>query len=332
MLTFQLLLSVLAARIFVSQASVVPRSNQLVVSKSPKEGQFDLIQKAVDALSKTTTEKQTIYIEGGKYEEQVFIGELKGPLAIHGETSNPMTYKENKVNIVHSAGQSDGLSNDETATLRVHTPNFSLYNVNVENKKGKGTQAVALSAQKEKQGYYGVSLIGYMDTLLAQTGTQLYAKSMIAGEIDMIFGQYVRMWAYDCDIAFVDNGGYAIASGRKSPDVDSWIVVDSSRFVSAAGKSVRPQRSYLGRPWYPYARAVVQKSELSSIIHPEGWREWSKTESNTENAFLAEYGNTGEGAQGDRANFVQKLRSPIKITRVLGRTYTSWVDMKYLSK
>lgn len=46
---------------------------------------------------------------------------------------------------------------------------------------GEGSQAIALSAQADKQGYYGVKLQGYQDTLLANTGNQAYARSYIDG-------------------------------------------------------------------------------------------------------------------------------------------------------
>lgn len=46
---------------------------------------------------------------------------------------------------------------------------------------GSGSQALALSAQADKQGYYGVKLQGYQDTLLANEGYQIYAKSYIDG-------------------------------------------------------------------------------------------------------------------------------------------------------
>jgi pectinesterase len=40
----------------------------------------------VAALSKTSTETQTIFIEEGTYEEQVYIPSLAGELIIYGET------------------------------------------------------------------------------------------------------------------------------------------------------------------------------------------------------------------------------------------------------
>lgn len=48
-----------------------------------------------------------------------------------------------------SALQADGLDNDGTATMRVWTTNFKMYNVNLVNTYGEGSQALAVSAQAE---------------------------------------------------------------------------------------------------------------------------------------------------------------------------------------
>lgn len=75
-----------------------------------------------------------------------------------------------------------------SGTLRAWASNFSMYNINVENTHGPGSQAVALSA-KGTAGYYGCSFTGYQDTLLSDSGNQTYVKSLVTGVIDFIFGQ-----------------------------------------------------------------------------------------------------------------------------------------------
>lgn len=62
--------------------------------------------------------------------------------------------------ITYNLSQANGLSNDGTATLRAGIANLSVYNINIVNTYGKGSQAVAVSAQGDKQGYYGVSFKG----------------------------------------------------------------------------------------------------------------------------------------------------------------------------
>lgn len=91
------------------------------------------------------------------------------------------------------------LSNDETATLRVKAANFKLYNVNVNNGYGQGSQAVALSAYSES-GYYGCQVTGFQDTLLSNQGYQLFARCLIQGATDFIFGQKASSRFEKCDL------------------------------------------------------------------------------------------------------------------------------------
>lgn len=119
-----------------------PPSGSLVVGSS---GDYSTIQDAVDALSSSSSE-QSIFIEAGTYEEQVYVPELSGPVTIYGYTEDTTSYSANKVTITYGLSQEDVDNNDATATLRVWTSNFKLYNVNVVNSYGEGSQALALSA------------------------------------------------------------------------------------------------------------------------------------------------------------------------------------------
>lgn len=114
---------------------------------------FITISDAVAALSNTTNSEQIIFIHPGTYAEQVFIPKLSGPLTVQGYTTDDSKYAKNQVTIVASESQKTQPNNDLTGTLRVWTSNFKLYNVNVRNAFGEGSQAIALSAQA------GVSLL-----------------------------------------------------------------------------------------------------------------------------------------------------------------------------
>lgn len=59
-------------------------SGSIVVAKSG--GDYSTISDAVSALDTSTTDTQTIFIEEGTYEEQVYIPELSGELIIYGQT------------------------------------------------------------------------------------------------------------------------------------------------------------------------------------------------------------------------------------------------------
>lgn len=163
---------------------------------------YSTIQAAVNSLSTSASGTQCIFIKPGTYKEQVLVPARSAQLTIYGSTTDTTGYAANSVTITDSKSQADGLSNDETATLRVKAANFKLYNVNVANTYGKGSQAVALSAYADS-GYYGNAFTGYQDTLLANTGKQLYAGNLIQGATDFIFGQNAPAWFENNDIRVV---------------------------------------------------------------------------------------------------------------------------------
>ncbi|KAI8931302.1 hypothetical protein NX059_011644 [Plenodomus lindquistii] len=294
-------------------------------------GKYSKVQAAVDALSTSTTSAQCIYIAKGTYKEQVYIQQLKSALTIYGETTDTTSYGSNTVTITQGKSQDDSPNNDATATLRAHTTNLKVYNINLVNTRGKGSQALAVSANNDKQGYYGCQFKGYQDTILAQVGKQIYAKSYIEGATDFIFGQKATAWFDGCTIGVLATSkGYITASGRADSSNPSYYVINKSKIGAAPGNSVAAGAYYLGRPWGAYARVVFQNSSLSSVINAAGWVVWNAGDERTDNVVFNEYGNTGDGASGTRASFSKKLSSAVAIKTILGSDYSSWVDASYL--
>ncbi|KAM0304621.1 hypothetical protein HYE67_001703 [Fusarium culmorum] len=297
-----------------------------------KGGQFGTIQSAVNSLSTTASGSQCIFIDQGTYNEQVLVSARKAQLTIYGYTTDTSGYAGNKVTITAKKSQADGLNNDGTATLRVKAANFKLYNVNVANTYGQGSQAVALSAYADS-GYYGVALTGFQDTLLAQEGYQLYSKCMIAGATDFIFGQRASAWFEKNDLRVVSASvGYITANGRDSDSNPSNYVFNNCNIAAAAGNNVANGAYYLGRPWREYARVTFQKTSMSAVIHPAGWSIWNKGEENTGHVQFNEFGNTGAGSTGARASFSKKLSSAVSISTVLTSSYASkgFYDASYM--
>ena len=58
-------------------------------------------------------------------------------------------------------------------------------------------------------------------------------------------------------------------------------------------------RTYLGRPWRSFASVVFLDTEMSEVVRPEGWHNWSRPE-REKTARYAEYGITGPGASPAR--------------------------------
>jgi pectinesterase len=283
-------------------------------------------------LSKTSTSAQSLFILAGTYTEQVTIPARAAALTIYGYTTDTSSYTNNVVTIQHSSSLASGAANDEaTGTVINLAANTKFYNINIKNTYGAGSQAIALAAYNTQQGYYGVGLYGYQDTLLAETGNQVYGKCYIQGAVDFIFGQHARIWIDSSDIRVSAGGGAITANGRSSSSDVSYYVINKSSVSTSGGSTAGTGTVYLGRPWSEYARVCFQKTVLGAIINGAGWEVWSSSTPNTADVTFQEYGNTGTGASGTRASFSTKLSSAISISTILGSSYTSWVDTSYLA-
>ncbi|KAJ5649930.1 uncharacterized protein N7484_003653 [Penicillium longicatenatum] len=318
-----------AASVLAASRTTAP-SGSIVVAKSG--GDYSTISDAISALDTDSSETQTIFIEEGTYEEQVYIPKLSGKLVIYGQTEDDTTYSSNTVTITSGLGLVDVSDDDETATLRNYAAKSAVYNINVANTYGEGSQALALSAYNTEQGYYGCQFTGFQDTVLAETGYQVYGTCYIEGAIDFIFGQTGNAWFDSCKIGVVKYGdGTITAQGRDSSSEEGYFVINESTIEAADGEDVEEGTYYLGRPWEEYARVVFQKTVMSDVINSAGWVEWSTSEPNTEHILFGEYDNSGDGAEGTRASFAEKLSSAVDITTILGSDYADWVDTSYLA-
>ncbi|KAH6648797.1 family 8 carbohydrate esterase [Truncatella angustata] len=315
------------ATVALAASRTSPPSGCLHVAKSG--GTYTTFQAAVNALSTTSTSDQCIFINQGTYTEQVYIPARAAKLTVYGYTTDTTSYTGNQAIITYNNNAASAGNNDASATVRVWSDNFKMYNLNIINSYGKGSQALALSAQSSG-GYYGVSLYGFQDTLLANEDQQYYKNSQITGATDFIFGQRAQAWFEKCDIR-VRNGGYYItANGRDSSSNPSYYLFNNCNIAAASGESVSSSTYYLGRPWRTYARVVFQNTAMSSVIRSEGWVVWN-SDTDTSTVYYAEYNNSGDGATGTRVSWAKKLSSAVSMSTVLGSSYASqaWYDSSY---
>ncbi|CAG8981377.1 hypothetical protein HYALB_00013657 [Hymenoscyphus albidus] len=312
----------------------VPAAGAIVVDATGSvSGSHKTIQAGIDALSNSSTSAQTLFIYPGTYKEQAYIPKLASTLTIQGSTPDARTYAGNAATITYNLALKDTTSNDLTATLRNWSPNTKIYNLNIVNTFGhisKDGQNLAISAQATNQGYYACQFRGYQDTILTNTGKQLYAKSLITGAVDFIYGSAGIAWFEKVDIRTIANGAIT-ASGRDSSSNPSWFVISNSN-VDGINSTIASKSTYLGRPWREYARVVFQNTYIGAIVKDEGWSVWSSSESRTGHVNFEEYANTGPGSTGTRSNFSTKRSSAVQIEKVLGSGYLNewWVDAGYL--
>ncbi|KAJ7480591.1 carbohydrate esterase family 8 protein [Mycena latifolia] len=308
-----------------------PPSGAVVVRGSgTQSGEFSTLQAAVNSLPNDSS-AQVIFMYPGTYTEQVSITRT-GMLTIYGSTTDSTSYTANTVTLTHSLSAASAGNDDLSGTLRVHKDNFALYNINVKNTFGVGSQALALSAYGTNHGYYGVGFYGYQDTLLAEQGNQFYGVCYIEGAVDFIWGQHARAWFQRSTIASVAAGSITADGPTASTDESIFVINKANVIVSSAASSSLTGQVYLGRPWTQFARVVYTSCTLGAHINPAGWSIWSTATPNTADVLFAEYASTGAGAAGTRASFSEKLSSNTgyMAADILGSTWTSWVDTTYV--
>ncbi|KAE9118704.1 hypothetical protein PF005_g17646 [Phytophthora fragariae] len=292
--------------------------------RSHGSGSFHNLSEAVSNVPNTTDE-HTIFLFPGVYREQVLISRLNGPLVLQGYTCNTKLYAANEVTITHAKAQRDippeitSGRNDLTSTLRLKTNDVKVYNLNVANTAGRfleNGQAVATIIEGNNYGFYACNFTGHQDTVYANKGRELFARSYISGDVDFIFGTFAEAWFESCDIEPV-GPGCITANGRVDGSNPSFYVFNNARVFGSSGNGT----AYLGRPWRPYSRVVWQNSEFSDVIHPDGWQEWPN-DNNTANVYYKEFNNTGVGAATDkRVSFSGVLDAAVPITQILGENY-----------
>ncbi|EGZ27028.1 hypothetical protein PHYSODRAFT_466617 [Phytophthora sojae] len=314
-------------------ARVTPPAGAIIVDATGGHpGSFRTIAQGVAKLSPAAAQ-QTVFVYPGVYKEQVTVPLLNGPLVLQGYTCDTKSYAANQVTITQAKAQKDIPAsviknrNDLTTTLLLKSNNVKVYNLNVANTAGNVGQAIAVKADGANYGFYACKFTGYQDTLYANQGPSVYAKSYISGAVDFVFGLYAKAWFESCDIVSIGKGCIT-ANGRDSAANPSEYVFNNARVTGTGGVGT----AYLGRPWKPYSRAVWQNSDLSNVINPEGWQKWNG-DNNVANVHFKEFNNRGAGAAtNQRVPFSGKLTQAVPITEILGANYKTqwWVDTSFL--
>ncbi|WAQ83363.1 hypothetical protein PtA15_3A733 [Puccinia triticina] len=235
--------------------TIIVRQN----TNHPRE--FRTIQAAVNSL-KDRTGPQVIYVHEGLYREQVYV-DYDPPLIIRAK--KPNENGQNYVSIVFALGAKEAKSNEASATLNVLKDDFGLYFINVINEYGTGTdtQALALNAKGDRQGYYNCTFRSFQDTVRAYRGIQLYSACVIIGAVDFIFGRDVNAWFEQLTIPILKGSKEPItASGRHVDDISGFFVLNRANVFSAGAL---PGTAYLGRPWRAGAKAFNFKSTVTSV-------------------------------------------------------------------
>ncbi|KAG2175755.1 hypothetical protein INT44_000233 [Umbelopsis vinacea] len=306
-----------------------------IVSVSPS-GTHKTIASALATIPNDSSAWE-VDIAPGTYVEQISITRA-GPITFRGQTNGtPSSYLDNLVTLAWNQTTASGVSDEATSALMVNTAQFKAYNINFKQLWGSkfaGPQAVAVSINADKVGFYQSYFFGYQDTLFAGVhstiGRQYFKGCYIVGAVDYIFGS-ASAYFDSCTIASNGPGHLTAQKRTKSNDssdaIKSGYIFNNCRVVADSntnGVNLKAKVD-LGRPWSPYARVVYMNTYMSDIITPAGWGSWySVTLGDYSNVQYYEYNNTGPGSWSQNA----AARASVNYTRQLTASEASAYSLK----
>ena len=278
-------------------------------------GDFRTVQEAVDAAPDEPQGGKPflIHIKPGVYREAVTVPQQKGPVAFEGEdAATTIITFANAATTLDAAGKPLGTFNSATALIQ--DDDFSASNITFENSFGKGGQALAIRVNGDRAAFRKCRFLGWQDTVLLLRGRQYFEDCSITGAVDFIFGAGAALFQR-CQIHCISNGYITAAS---TPQDHPFGFV----FANCAITAEPGVRTYLGRPWRPFASVAFLKTQMPDAICPEGWQNWNNTD-NEKTARFAEWKNSGPGATaGARAPWARQLTDAqaraFTISQVLG--------------
>ncbi|WVZ82171.1 hypothetical protein U9M48_029463 [Paspalum notatum var. saurae] len=267
-------------------------------------GDFRTVGEAVAAAPSYSRTRTVIRVKAGTYEENVEVPPYKTNIAVVGEGRDTTV-------ITGSRSAADGWTTFRSATFGVSGEGFLARDVTFRNTAGAAkAQAVALRVNADLAALYRCGVEGHQDALYAHSFRQFYRECAVAGTVDVVFGNAAAVLQGCALLARAPVPGQSVvltAQGRADPNEDTGIALHHCTVAAAAagaggGGGALPAgtRTFLGRPWGAYARAVVMDSYLGGLVDREGWAEWPGAEPGRGGTvYFGEYGNDGPGADAE---------------------------------
>jgi pectinesterase len=233
---------------------------------------YRTVQEAIDALPQTTTAERrwVILVLAGTYRERIYVQREKRFVSLVG--ADPL-----RTTITFDLKASDigpdsrPIGTYRTPTVTIDADDFAIENLTIENSAGPGSQALALRVDGDRLVVRNSRLLGWQDTLFVDRGRQYFEDTLIAGHVDFIFGGATSFFERCRLHAWRD--GY-ITAASTPPEVPYGFVFDRSRITGETPEV----RTYLGRPWRGYAQVTWLRTQMSTVVRPEGWHNWDRPE------------------------------------------------------
>lgn len=292
----------LAIRGWAADATVAPNG----------DGQFKSIQDAIMAAPQGLPSAErpwVIAVKPGVYKELIYVQQERRWIKLVGEDpkTTSITFNLN-ANMIGLEGKPIGTF--RTPTVQVDGDGFSAENITFENSAGPVGQALALRVDGDKVSFKNCRFLGWQDTILLNRGRQYFEDCYITGHVDFIFGGATAFFER-CHIHVLKDGYITAASTPEDHPLG---------FVFANGKITGQPgvKTYLGRPWRGFAHTVFLNTEMSEVVRPEGWHNWTGPE-REKTARYSEAGSTGAGANPSaRVKWTRPVTEPLTRETVLG--------------
>jgi len=263
-------------------------------------GQFRTVQEAINAVPQNTRfdNPAIIHIKPGIYKELIYVQHEKRFVHLVGDDSEKtiLTYNLN-ANMIGVDGKI--ISTFRTPSTFIDADDFTVENITFENSAGPVGQALAIRVDGDRVVFRNCRFLGWQDTILLNRGRQYFENCYITGHVDFIFGA-ATAWFENCRIHVLRDGYITAAS---TPPQQQFGFVFSHCKITGQPSA----KTFLGRPWRPYANTIFLNTEMSDVIRPEGWNNWNQPE-REKTARYAEFGSTGAGAKpNERVKWAKQL-------------------------
>jgi pectinesterase len=255
-------------------------------------GQYKTVQEAINAVPQTTSPAHPaiIRVKPGTYKELIYVQREKRYVRLVGDDAGRtvLTYDLN-ANLAGANGKPIGTF--RTASTVIDADDFTAENITFENSAGAVGQALAIRVDGDRVVFRDCRFLGWQDTILLNRGRQYFADCYIEGHVDFIFGGATAFFDH-CHIHCLRDGYITAAS---TPEREPFGFVFAHCRITGESPAVK---TYLGRPWRPFASVIYLDTEMSEVVRPAGWHNWDQPE-REKTARYAEYKSTGPGANAD---------------------------------
>ncbi|KAL6506010.1 hypothetical protein OROHE_022729 [Orobanche hederae] len=261
------------------------------------------IQEAVDKAADDSERRFVIWIKKGVYNETVRVGFEKKNVVFLGDGMGK-TVITGSMNV----GQPN-VSTRNSATVGVLGDGFMARNLTIENTAGAGAnQAVAFASDSDLSIIENCEFLGHQDTLYANALRQYYKSCHIEGTVDFIFGNAASIFK-DCIILVrprqvdPEKGEQNVVAAHSRTDpaqatgfvFQDCVINGTQKYMELYYGNPKVHRTFLGRPWKEFSRAVYIDCVLESLVDPQGWLIWIGDFA-LQTLYFGEFNSTGPGA------------------------------------